>query len=89
VNISFNHIETFNFDLPVLLDKSSYTTLELTLEGNPLLCDCSATGLKEELAGGRLVSLRNPRSITCASSSPTHLLNMSLIDVKFEVSKYR
>jgi hypothetical protein len=93
VNISFNHIETFMFDLPVWYDASPETTdvpatLDLTMEGNPLLCDCFAAELKQELGSSRRVSLRNPRSITCGSSSPPQLVNASLVDVRFEVGKY-
>jgi hypothetical protein len=87
VNISNNHIETFSLRQPVYLPEmgSQSAHLELTILGNPLLCDCFAMELKQELNENQAFSVRRKEEVMCGINSPPQLVNRSLIDVRFEV----
>jgi len=87
VNISYNHIETFMLGPPIALVEaaSQSAPLELTLLGNPLLCDCFAMELKQELSVGQAFTVRRKGEVICGIKSPPELVNRSLIDVRFEV----
>jgi len=96
VNLANNHIETFVLVPPVSVPEVTSAAspieiaiaspIEIAIEGNPLLCDCSAMELKQELTSCRFFRVRNPEGVTCGIASPPELVNRSLLHVGFEVS---